>query len=34
MSKVQDVMAEATITVSTSYFAAGDSTAWTTEGTR
>jgi uncharacterized alpha-E superfamily protein len=34
MSKVQDVMAEATITVSTSYFAAADSTAWTTEGTR
>ena len=34
MSAVQDVMAQVTITVSTSYFAAADPTAWITEGTR
>ena len=34
MSVVQDVMAQVTITVATSYFAAADPTAWTTEGTR
>ena len=34
MSAVQDVMAQVTITVATSYFAAADPTAWITEGTR
>ena len=34
MSAVQDVAAQVTITVSTSYFAAADPTAWITEGTR
>jgi uncharacterized alpha-E superfamily protein len=34
MSAVQDVTAQVTITVSTSYFAAADPTAWITEGTR
>jgi uncharacterized alpha-E superfamily protein len=34
MSVVQDVMAEVTIAVSTSYFAAAEPPAWTTEGTR
>ena len=34
MSAVQDVMAQVTVTVSTSYFAAADTTAWITEGTR
>jgi hypothetical protein len=34
MSAVQDVTAEATIAVATSYFAAADPTAWITEGTR
>ena len=34
MSAVQDIMAQVTITVSTSYFAAADPTAWITEGTR
>jgi hypothetical protein len=31
---VQDVTAQVTIAVSTSYFAAADMTAWTTERTR
>jgi uncharacterized alpha-E superfamily protein len=34
MSVVQDVAAEVTIAVSTSYFAAEEPPAWTTEGTR
>ena len=34
MSAVQDVMAQVTATVATSYFAAADPTAWITEGTR
>jgi uncharacterized alpha-E superfamily protein len=34
MSAVQDVAEQVTITVSTSYFAAADPTAWITEGTR
>jgi uncharacterized alpha-E superfamily protein len=34
MSAVQDVAAQVTITVATSYFAAADPTAWITEGTR
>jgi uncharacterized alpha-E superfamily protein len=34
MSAVQDVTAQVTITVSTSYFAAADPTAWKTEATR
>jgi uncharacterized alpha-E superfamily protein len=34
MSMVQDVMAQVTIAVATSYFAAADLTAWQTEGTR
>jgi uncharacterized alpha-E superfamily protein len=34
MSAVQDVTAQVTITVATSYFAAADPTAWITEGTR
>jgi uncharacterized alpha-E superfamily protein len=34
MSVVQDVMAQVTIAVSTSYFAAEGPRAWTTEGTR
>ena len=34
MSVVQDVMAQVTIAVSTSYFAAEEPRAWTTEGTR
>ena len=34
MSAVQDVAAQVTVTVSTSYFAAADPTAWITEGTR
>jgi uncharacterized alpha-E superfamily protein len=34
MSLVQDVMAEVTIAVATSYFAAAEASAWTTEGTR
>jgi len=31
---VQDVVAQVTIAIATSYFAAADPTAWTTEGTR
>ena len=34
MSVVQDVVAQVTTAVATSYFAAADPTAWTTEGTR
>jgi uncharacterized alpha-E superfamily protein len=34
MSAVQDVMAQVSATVATSYFAAADPTAWITEGTR
>ena len=34
MSRAQDVIAQVTIAVSTSYFAAADLTAWKTEGTR
>ena len=34
MSAVQDVSAEVTAAVSTSFFAAADPTAWITEGTR
>jgi hypothetical protein len=34
MSVVQDVVAQVSIAIATSYFAAADPTSWTTEGTR